>query len=85
MSGLFQNIYHLRRVADTAAKACYVCHKPSSSVMITPDNKVNTIYALSKKKNIARLVWNSISNIAVGFLLHLSHSSEGSAFLLSYR
>ncbi|KAB8254365.1 VPS4-associated protein 1 [Aspergillus pseudonomiae] len=39
MSGLFQNIYHLRRVADTAAKACYVCHKPSSSVMITPDNK----------------------------------------------
>ncbi|KAE8364821.1 VPS4-associated protein 1 [Aspergillus caelatus] len=40
MSGLFQNIYHLRRVADTAAKACYVCHKPSSSVMITPDNKL---------------------------------------------
>ncbi|PIG88342.1 hypothetical protein AARAC_001377 [Aspergillus arachidicola] len=39
MSGPFQNIYHLRRVADTAAKACYVCHKPSSSVMITPDNK----------------------------------------------
>ncbi|KAF7589140.1 hypothetical protein BBP40_004710 [Aspergillus hancockii] len=34
-----QNIYHLRRVADTAAKSCYICHKPSSSVLITSDNK----------------------------------------------
>ncbi|GES62595.1 DUF1742-domain-containing protein [Aspergillus terreus] len=33
------NIWHLRRVADTAAKACYVCYKPSTSVLITPDNK----------------------------------------------
>ncbi|RDW57017.1 AAA-ATPase Vps4-associated 1 family protein [Aspergillus mulundensis] len=33
------NIWHLRRVADTAAKACLVCHKPSSSVLITPNNK----------------------------------------------
>ncbi|THC89333.1 hypothetical protein EYZ11_011216 [Aspergillus tanneri] len=33
------NIWHLRRVAETAAKACSVCHKPSSSVLITPDNK----------------------------------------------
>ncbi|KAE8353918.1 VPS4-associated protein 1 [Aspergillus coremiiformis] len=39
MSTLFQNNYHLRRVADTAVKSCYVCHKPSSSVLITPDNK----------------------------------------------
>lgn len=34
-----QNVWHLRRVADTAARACYICHKPSSSVLITPDNK----------------------------------------------
>ncbi|PLB54425.1 DUF1742-domain-containing protein [Aspergillus steynii IBT 23096] len=34
-----QNIWHLRRVADTAARACYICYKPSSSVLITPDNK----------------------------------------------
>jgi hypothetical protein len=34
------NIWHLRRVADTAARACYICYKPSSSVLITPDNKV---------------------------------------------
>ncbi|KAL2002368.1 hypothetical protein VTN02DRAFT_75 [Thermoascus thermophilus] len=33
------NVWHLRRVADTAAKACYVCYKPSSSVLITPDNR----------------------------------------------
>lgn len=34
-----QNIWHLRRVADTGARACYICHKPSSSVLITPDSK----------------------------------------------
>ncbi|KAJ5569915.1 uncharacterized protein N7459_009345 [Penicillium hispanicum] len=33
------NVYHLRRVADTSAKACLVCYKPSTSVLITPDNK----------------------------------------------
>ena len=40
------NIYHLRRVADTAAKACSICYKPSSCVLITPDNKV-CIYSFS--------------------------------------
>lgn len=40
MSMSLQNIWHLRRVADTAAKACYICYKPSSSVLITPDNRV---------------------------------------------
>lgn len=34
------NVYHLRRVADTSAKACLICFKPSTSVLITPDNKV---------------------------------------------
>ncbi|KAJ5725771.1 uncharacterized protein N7483_007128, partial [Penicillium malachiteum] len=33
------NIYHLRRVADTSAKSCLICYKPSTSVLITPDNK----------------------------------------------
>ncbi|KAL4755241.1 VPS4-associated protein 1 [Aspergillus terricola var. indicus] len=33
------NVWHLRRVADTAAKACLICHKPSSSVLITPNSK----------------------------------------------
>ncbi|KAL1849057.1 hypothetical protein Plec18170_007716 [Paecilomyces lecythidis] len=33
------NIWHLRRVADNSAKACLICYKPSTSVLITPDNK----------------------------------------------
>ncbi|KAB2575073.1 hypothetical protein BFW01_g8307 [Lasiodiplodia theobromae] len=34
-----QNVWHHRRVADAQAKACWICFKPSSSVLITPDNK----------------------------------------------
>ncbi|OJJ87062.1 AAA-ATPase Vps4-associated 1 family protein [Aspergillus glaucus CBS 516.65] len=34
-----QNTWHHRKVADTAAKACFICYKPSNSVLITPDNK----------------------------------------------
>ncbi|KAJ5711595.1 hypothetical protein N7488_005751 [Penicillium malachiteum] len=33
------NVYHLRRVADTSSKSCLICYKPSTSVLITPDNK----------------------------------------------
>ncbi|OJJ44729.1 hypothetical protein ASPZODRAFT_134835 [Penicilliopsis zonata CBS 506.65] len=33
------NKWHLRRVAENSARACLVCHKPSTSVLITPDNK----------------------------------------------
>lgn len=36
----FPNTYHLRLVAASSAKACWVCYKPSTSVLITPDNKV---------------------------------------------
>ncbi|KAL4927189.1 AAA-ATPase Vps4-associated 1 family protein [Aspergillus undulatus] len=39
MATTLPNTWHLRRVADTAAKACLICHKPSSSVLITPNNK----------------------------------------------
>ncbi|OTB03465.1 hypothetical protein M426DRAFT_12611 [Hypoxylon sp. CI-4A] len=35
----FPNIYNHRKVADTSAKACEVCYKPSTSVLITPENK----------------------------------------------
>lgn len=34
-----ENIWHHRKVADTAAKGCMICYKPSSSVLITPDSK----------------------------------------------
>ncbi|KAL4921226.1 VPS4-associated protein 1 [Aspergillus aurantiobrunneus] len=39
MATALPNIWYLRRVADTAARACLICHKPSSSVLITPNNK----------------------------------------------
>ncbi|KAI4870595.1 DUF1742-domain-containing protein [Hypoxylon rubiginosum] len=33
------NIWNHRKVADTSAKACEICFKPSTSVLITPENK----------------------------------------------
>lgn len=40
MAAPFANLYTLRKVAEAAAKACDVCYKPSTSVLITPDKKV---------------------------------------------
>ena len=34
------NVWHLRRVAEASAKPCDICYKPTTSVLITPDNKV---------------------------------------------
>lgn len=39
----FPNHYTHRRVADTKAKSCDICFKLSSSVLITPDNKVRSV------------------------------------------
>ncbi|MCJ1324478.1 hypothetical protein MMC10_001140 [Thelotrema lepadinum] len=33
------NVWHLRTVADSASRSCYVCYKPTTGVLITPDNK----------------------------------------------
>ena len=33
-----KNVYHRRLVAESAAKSCWICFKPSSTVMITPDS-----------------------------------------------
>ncbi|KXX75648.1 VPS4-associated protein 1 [Madurella mycetomatis] len=35
----FPNLYAHRKVAETSAKPCDICFKPSTSVLITPDNK----------------------------------------------
>ncbi|KAI0025235.1 DUF1742-domain-containing protein [Xylariomycetidae sp. FL0641] len=35
----FPNVWYHRKVAETAAKGCEVCFKPSSSVLTTPENK----------------------------------------------
>ncbi|KAF2127099.1 DUF1742-domain-containing protein [Dothidotthia symphoricarpi CBS 119687] len=34
-----ENTWHLRRVADNASKPCWICYKPSTSVLIVPNNK----------------------------------------------
>lgn len=34
------NKWYLRRVAEASAKPCDICYKPTTSVLITPDNKV---------------------------------------------
>ncbi|KAG6023712.1 hypothetical protein E4U19_004187 [Claviceps sp. Clav32 group G5] len=39
MSAPFPNLYAHRKVAETAAKACDICFKPSTSVLITADKK----------------------------------------------
>lgn len=33
------NVWHLRRVAEASSKPCDICYKPTTSVLITPDNK----------------------------------------------
>ncbi|CZT10651.1 uncharacterized protein RAG0_15074 [Rhynchosporium agropyri] len=35
----FANIYTHRKVADTASKACEICYRPSTSVMVAPENR----------------------------------------------
>ncbi|KFX87231.1 hypothetical protein V490_08419 [Pseudogymnoascus sp. VKM F-3557] len=35
----FQNVYTHRKVADTASKPCDICFKPSTSVLVVPENK----------------------------------------------
>lgn len=32
-----KNLYHRRLVADSGARACFVCYRPSSTVLITPE------------------------------------------------
>ncbi|KAI0013165.1 DUF1742-domain-containing protein [Xylariaceae sp. FL0662B] len=35
----FPNIWHHRKVASTSARGCEICFKPSTSVLVTPENK----------------------------------------------
>lgn len=44
----FPNIWTHRKVAETASKPCEICYKPSASVLITPENKVNSIIPFVK-------------------------------------
>lgn len=44
MSLPFPNIYHLRRVAETSSRACTVCYKPTSAVLVSEDGKADFFY-----------------------------------------
>ncbi|KAI1869521.1 hypothetical protein JX265_006611 [Neoarthrinium moseri] len=33
------NVWHHRKVADAAAKACDICYRPSTSVLVTPEKQ----------------------------------------------
>ncbi|KAH6657621.1 VPS4-associated protein 1 [Truncatella angustata] len=35
----FPNIWHHRKVAETSARGCDVCFKPSTSVLVTPEKQ----------------------------------------------
>ncbi|CAL8582468.1 hypothetical protein XPA_008129 [Xanthoria parietina] len=39
MTSLLQNVWHLRRVAEASTDPCHICYKPTTSVLITPDQK----------------------------------------------
>lgn len=36
------NVWHLRKVADASSRPCDICYKPTTGVLITPDNKVRS-------------------------------------------
>ena len=38
----FPNVYAHRKVAETSAKSCDVCYRPTSSVLITSDSKAGS-------------------------------------------
>jgi hypothetical protein len=42
-SAPFPNIYTRRLVADTSARGCDICYKPSTTVLITPEKQVPSI------------------------------------------
>lgn len=44
----FPNIYSHRKVAETSARACEICFKLSTSVLVTPENKVGGTEKLKK-------------------------------------
>jgi hypothetical protein len=76
MAAPFPNIYTHRKVAETSSKACDVCYKPSTSVLITPDKKVRlSSDRAGRDQNLT---------VKLGLLLHLPGAPEGPLLLLSH-
>ncbi len=45
------NVWHLRKVADASSKPCDICYKPTTGVLITPDNKVRPAESALRSTN----------------------------------
>jgi hypothetical protein len=72
----FQNVYHLRTVAEASSKSCYVCHKPSTKVFITPDNKVRVLLCLCLHHNIMTMGLTNFNVWQDFFYICTSHLSD---------
>lgn len=41
---LFKNLYFKRKVADSQARACFICCKPTTAVLVTENGSVSFYY-----------------------------------------
>jgi hypothetical protein len=68
----FPNVYTHRKVADTASKTCEICFKPSTSVLVTPENKVQRRYTELVRLDV---------NVGLGLLLCMPGTPQRKRFL----
>lgn len=71
----FPNVYTHRKVADTASKSCEICYKPSTSVLVTPENKVPYLISYTGSK---------IADAYLGLFLRLPRPPERQRILYSH-
>lgn len=43
---LFKNLYFKRKVADSQARACFICCKPTTAVLVTENGSVSFLLLL---------------------------------------
>ena len=60
MAAQLPNVWHLRTVAEASSKSCYICYKPTTGVLITPDNKVRHAQFLLVLRNITRVMFDLV-------------------------
>ncbi|KAK3317376.1 hypothetical protein B0T19DRAFT_434873 [Cercophora scortea] len=79
----FPNTYTHRKVAESSAKSCEICYRPSTSVLVTPENKVgHTCSAIIiSRKNSAPNKKHRLTHPTAGLLLRLPRPSKGHRLL----
>jgi hypothetical protein len=63
----FENTWYHRKVAENASKPCNICFKPTSSVLITPNNKV---------WGAKYLLWRAVHQAQDFFYVCIGHLSD---------